>query len=199
MYARLTTFRGSNRLDEAVSLVEQTFLPELRQQKGFSSVSLAGDRSSGVFKALTIWETEANRDSSEGFAEKARKQALEILGGQLNQELFEQGLYEIGTTPPAPGSKLLMRPVKMDPAKVDENLEFFKQTVLPDIKASPGFQSVRQLINRRSGEGQVATAWADQASLETAMQKAEERRPVGESRGIEFAQVQVLEVLFRGE
>jgi hypothetical protein len=82
---------------------------------------------------------------------------------------------------------------------VNENLEFFKQTVLPDIKATPGLQGVRQLINRHTGQGSVGTVWADQASLEVALKKAEERRPAGTSRGIEFGQDQVLEVLFRAE
>jgi hypothetical protein len=124
---------------------------------------------------------------------------LEILGGELKVDRFEQVLWEMGSTPPAPGAKLHVRPVKMDPAKVDENLQFFKQTVLPDIEVTPGFQGVRQLINRQSGEGVVGTVWADEASLETALKKADERRPLGASRGIEFGQDQVLEILFRAE
>src|SRR3974377_1651851 len=110
MYARETTFRGTSRFDEAVSHVRDTVLPEIRQQKGFNSLSLVGDRSAGVLKALVLWETEADRDSSEGFAEKTRKQTLEALGGDLDVERFEQVLWEVGSTPPAPGSKLHLRP-----------------------------------------------------------------------------------------
>jgi hypothetical protein len=199
MYARLTTFRGTSRFDEAVSHVRDTILPELRQQKGFSSASLVCDRSAGILKALILWETEADRDSSEGFAEKTRKQTLDLLGGEVSVERFEQVLSEVGPTPPVPGSKLHLRPLKMDPAKVDENLAFFEQTVVPDIKATPGFQSVRSFINRQSGEGQVGTVWADQASLETARKKADERRSVASARGVEIGQDQVLEILFRSE
>lgn len=124
---------------------------------------------------------------------------MEILGGELTVDRFEQVLWEVGPTPPVLGAKLHIRPVKMDPASVDENPEFFKETVLPDIKATPGLPGVRQLINRQTGEGSVGTVWADQASLEVALKRAEERRPVGLSRGIEFGQDQVLEVLFRAE
>jgi hypothetical protein len=199
MYARLTTFRGTSRFDEAVSHVRDTVLPELRQQKGFNSVSLVCDRSAGILKALILWETEADRDSSEGFAEKVRKQTLDLLGGQVSVERFEQTLWEVGPTPPVPGSRLHLRPLKMDPAKVGENLEFFQQTVLPDIKATPGFQSIRAFINRQSGDGQIGTVWADQASLETAQKKADERRSVAASRGVEIGQDEVLEILFRSE
>ena len=199
MHVRLITVRGANRFDEAVSFIKETILPDLRQQKGFNSINLAGDRVAGVFTVLTIWDTEADRDSSEELSEKARNQTLEILGGELIVERFEQALSEGGSTPPAAGAKLHIRPVKMDPAKVDENLEFFRQTVLPDIKATVGFRGLRELINRQSGEGRVGTVWADEASLETALKKAEERRPLGVSRGVEFGQDQVLEILFRSE
>jgi heme-degrading monooxygenase HmoA len=199
MHVRLITVSGASRFDEAINFIRETILPDLRQQKGFSSINLAGDPSAGVFTVLTVWETEADRDSSERFSEKARNQALEILGGELNVDRFEQVLWEMGSTPPGPGAKLHIRPIKIDPAKMDENLEFFRHTVLPDIKATPGFRGVRQLINRQSGEGRVGTVWADSASLEIALQKAEERRPLGVSRGVEFGQDQVLEILFRSE
>jgi heme-degrading monooxygenase HmoA len=199
MEVRLTTVRGANRIDDTVDFIRDNILPDLRQQKGFSSISLAGNRSAGVFSVLTVWETEADRDSSEGFSEKARNQALEILGGELTVERFEQVLWEKGPTPPAPGAKVHVRPIKMDPAKVDENLEFFKQTVLPDIKATPGFLSIRQLINRQSGEGRVGSVWADEPSVKTAIERAEQRRPLGISRGVEFGEDEVLDILFRAE
>jgi hypothetical protein len=60
----------------------------------------------------------------------------------------------------------------MDPAKVDENLELFNQTVLPDIEATPGFLGVSLLIKRQSGEGRVGTVWADESSLQTVTHKA---------------------------
>jgi heme-degrading monooxygenase HmoA len=197
MFVRLITVRGATRIDDAVDFIRDTILRDLRQQKGFSSINLSGDRSAGLFSVLTVWETEADRDSSEGFSEKARNQALEILGGEMTLNHFEQVVWETGPTPPAPGAKLHARQVKMDPARVDENLEFFKQSVLPDIKATPGFLSVRQLINRQTGEGVVGTVWADEPSLRTAIQKAEQRRPMAESRGIELGEGAVAEILFR--
>jgi hypothetical protein len=85
----------------------------------------------------------------------------------------------------------------MDPPKVDENLAFFKETVLPDIKSTPGFLAVRQLINRQTGEGRVGTVWADEPSLKAALQKAEQRRSLGTSRGIEFGEDLELEILYQ--
>ena len=197
MYARLFTVKGATRIDETVDFIKESIVPDLRQQNGFESINLAGNRSAGTFTVLTVWETEADRDSSEGFSEKARNEALKILGGQLTVDHFEETVREVGPTPPVLGARLQVRSIKMDPAKVEENLEFFKETVLPDIKSTPGFMAVRQMISRQTGEGRVGTVWADEPSLNAARQKADERRAMGASRGIEFGEELVLEILFR--
>jgi heme-degrading monooxygenase HmoA len=197
VYARLITVRGATKIDETVDFIRENVVPDLRQQKGFESINLAGNRSAGTFTVLTVWQTEADRDSSEGFSEKARNEALKILGGELAVDHFEETVREVGSTPPAPGAKLQVRSIKMDPAKVDENLAFFKETVLPDIKSTPGFMAVRHMINRRTGEGRVGTVWVDEPSWKAALQKADERRALGTSRGVEFGEDLTLEILFR--
>ena len=197
MYARLITVRGATRIDEAVDFVKENVVPGLRQQRGFESINLAGSRAAGIFTVLTVWQTEVDRDSSESFSEKARNEALKILGGEMAVEHFEETVWELGPTPPGPGARLQVRSMRMDPARVEENLAFFKETVLPDIKSTPGFVAVRQLINRRSGEGRVGTVWADEPSLLGAIEKAEQRRALGSSRGIEFGEDMTLEILLR--
>lgn len=197
MYARLITVRGAQRIDDAVDFVKENVIPDLRQQNGFDSLNLAGNRSEGTFTVLTVWQTEADRDSSEGFSEKARNEALKILGGEMTVDHFEEVVREAGSTSAPPGAKLQVRPIKMDPAKVDENLAFFKEAVLPDITSTPGFVAVRQLINRQTGDGRVGTVWVDEASLKAARQKAEERRAIGASRGVEFGEDLIMDVLFR--
>jgi hypothetical protein len=146
MYARLITVRGATKIDEAVDYIKENIVPDLRQQHGFEFINLAGNRSAGIFTVLTAWQTEADRDSSEGFSEKARNEALKVLGGDMTVDHFEETVREVGSIPPGPGAKLHVRAIKMDPAKADENLAFFKETVLPDIKSTPGFMAVRQLL-----------------------------------------------------
>jgi hypothetical protein len=79
---------------------------------------------------------------------------------------------------------------------VEENHEFFRTTVLPMIEASEGFVGARQLINRATGDGLVGTVWADAAALDAAAQVADERRPLGEARGITFGEQTKREILF---
>jgi hypothetical protein len=118
---------------------------------------------------LTQWDSEADLDASESLADKVRLDAVRVAGGQPSVERFEQVLWQIGDARTAPGNKLHVRPIKMDPSRIDDNLAFFKDTVLPEIKATPGFVAVRQLINRSTGEGRVGTVCADQASVDRAV------------------------------
>lgn len=84
----------------------------------------------------------------------------------------------------------------MDPSRIDDNLDFFRQKVIPEMKAAPGFLGFRHLIDRSSGEGRVGTLWADDETLQAALARSEERRAMAGERGVEFGEDKQLEVLF---
>lgn len=196
MHVRITTVNGATKIDEGVEHLRGDVVPQLQQQKGYRGLNASGDRDSGIVTVLTVWESQEDLEASESAVEKVRKEAVAAFGGQSqNVERFEQSVTEIGSNPPRPGSKLQIRRIKMDPAKVEDNLAFFKSTVLPDIMATPGFQAVRQFIDRRTGEGIVGTVWEDDEALRVATAKADERRADADSRGVEFGEVSVREVL----
>jgi heme-degrading monooxygenase HmoA len=197
MHARITTVTGATKIDEGVEHLRDKVVPQLQQQKGYRGLTASGDRAAKIVTVLTLWDTQDDLDASESMADKARKEAVAAFGGETQTvERFEQTVGEVGPNPPTPGSKLQIRPIKMDPARVEDNLAFFKSTVLPDIMATPGFQSVRQMINRSTGEGAVGTVWADDESLQAANAKADERRAMAESRGLQFGDVSTRELLF---
>jgi len=60
----------------------------------------------------------------------------------------------------------MVSPFSMDPATIDENLRFFKSEIVPQIKAAPGFCSLRNMVNRKTDEGYVGTVGADRAALD---------------------------------
>jgi hypothetical protein len=84
----------------------------------------------------------------------------------------------------------------MDLAGIDDNLEFFRQTVVPEMRTRPGFLAVRHLIDRDTGQGRVGSVWADQASLAASLAQSERRRARAMDRGVEFGEDRVLDVLF---
>lgn len=195
MHVRVNITTGASNIDEVVRFLDEQVLPDVRQQKGFAGMTAAGNRESGRVTVLTMWETEEDRDASEGLSEKARNEAHRVFGGDYRVERYEQVLFEMGDVPPGPGAKLHVREVKADPARIDEHVAYFREQVLPDMKASPGFLGVRQLVNRATGEGRVGSVWADEAALRSRLERTADRRATATERGIEFGDDYVMDVL----
>jgi heme-degrading monooxygenase HmoA len=195
MFTRLVTFTGAKDIDGGLKFVRDTVTPKLHEQHGFRGITASVDRSQGVFGVLTLWDTEADRDASESAMVKVREDGASIIGGELTVEFFEELVVEI-VKPPAAGASLLVRRISMDPAKVDENVEFFKREVLPQIKENSGFLAVRHMINRKTGEGAVGTVWADQGSMDAAAEAAEARRQMAAGQGVTFGEQSKREIVF---
>jgi heme-degrading monooxygenase HmoA len=85
--------------------------------------------------------------------------------------------------------------VSMDPAKADENLEHFKREVLPQIKATPGFRTLRIMGDPETGDGIVGSVWDDEQSMQAAAEAAMARRPEATARGIDFGETSFREIL----
>jgi heme-degrading monooxygenase HmoA len=195
MYTRVLTFTGAKNIDDGVAFVRETAVPVLKEQKGYRGLSVSADRDGGVLGLLSLWETEADRDASLDALAQLRQQALDIVGGELTVESFEQLVEEIAS-PPTPGSALMVTRISMDPSKIDENLGFFRSEILPRITATPGFLALRNMIDRKTGRGIVGSVWADQDAMKMAAADAEGRRHEGRARGVNFDEDSYREIVF---
>lgn len=196
MHVRISIVTGATDIDAGVAFVREEVLPQLEQQSGFRGLSASADRATGKLTVLSVWETEADLQASESAADKARGNAVDVTGGTVRVERYEQTAWETGSTPPGPGAQLHIRHIKMDPARVDENLVFFRQNVAPELKSAPGFLGLRQLIDRATGEGRVGTLWTDRESMDSAVAAGAQRRATAGERGVEFGADESMEVLF---
>ena len=86
---------------------------------------------------LSLWDSQADLEASESAADKARDDVARVMGGEVSVERYEQTVWEAGDTRPGPGAKLHFRHIKIDPERIDDNLEFFRHTVVPEMKARP--------------------------------------------------------------
>jgi heme-degrading monooxygenase HmoA len=195
MHTRVLTFTGAKNIDDGVAFVRDNAVPVLEQLKGYRGVSASADRDGGVLGILSLWETEADRDASFAPLAELREQGLEVVGGELSVENFEQLVEEVAS-PPTVGSALMVTRISMDPAKVDENLGFFKSEIVPRIKAAPGFRALRNMIDRKSGRGLVGSVWADQDAMKNAAAEARSRRDEGRARGVSFEGDSYREIVF---
>jgi heme-degrading monooxygenase HmoA len=196
MHARITTVTGAADIDGGLASLRDQVVPQMQQQQGFRGLNAAGDRAAGVVTVLSLWDSQADLDASESAANNVRADAVALMGGQVSVERYEQNVWEVGDTRPGPGAKLHIRHIKVDPNRIDDNLDLFRQTVVPDMKARPGFLAVRHLIDRNTGEGRVGSLWTDEASLAASLAQSEQRRAKAKDRGVQFGEGRVLEVLY---
>jgi len=175
MYARIVQSTAATDIDGGVAFVRDSVLPIIRQQHGYRGLVVSADRKAKVFGVLSLWAEQADLEASNSAMAKTRDEGQKIIGGELTVDGFEQILFET-KQPPGPGVALLVRQVSMEPAKVDDNIEFFRTTVLPQIQATAGFRGVRQLVNRETGNSIVGTLWDDAAAMENAAVEAEARQ-----------------------
>jgi hypothetical protein len=176
MFTRLVSFTDAKDIDAGIEYVRDTVNSVLHQQKGFAGTIASADRANGVFGVLTRWETEADRDASESALLKVREEGQKVIGGQLSVEYFEEVLVELVAGPPRVGAGLLVTHATMNPAKVEDNLAYFRREVLPQIKKSAGLLFVRQLVNRETGDSLVGTGWIDAAAMRAGAAEAEARQ-----------------------
>lgn len=197
MLARITTMQGATRIDDGIRHLRDVVVPHVQEQRGYQGLTASGDRAAGVVSVLTLWDTREDLDASESAVEKLRTDSVAAFGGSdASVQRYEQTLDEVAAEPPGIGSLLQIRWVKMDPALIDDNVEFFKRNVLPEIRSMPGFQALRQLIDRATGEGAVGVIWADRDALQAADRSLQRRRDTVGSRGVEFTGAVERELLF---
>lgn len=195
MYTRMLTFKGATDIDGGVAYLHEEALPILTSQHGYRGVTASGNRATGVFGILSLWDTEQDRAASDSALGKARADALKIVGGNLTVENFEQVVTDI-VRPITVGCALFITRVSMDPARVQDNIAFFKSDVLPVIKAQPGFCGLRNMIDRGTGKGAVGSVWDTREALDAFRGTQPERRKVAESRGVRFDEQEDREVLY---
>ena len=75
MFSRVVTFTGVKDLDGGVVFVRDQVAPLMRQQHGFRGLTASVDRSGAVLGVLSLWDSEADRDASEGALAKTREEA----------------------------------------------------------------------------------------------------------------------------
>lgn len=196
MYARVLTWRNAKNIDDGVDYLRDKVGPALRSLAGFRGLAASADRAGGAFGVLSLWDTEKNREESFAALSAAREEATRIVGGDLTIENFEAVVAATGPTPPTVGSALQVRSVSMDPAKVDENIAYFRSTVLPQITAHPGFQNLYNMIDRETGIALVGSAWADEASMSAAVADAESRRQQAADQGVTLGEASYREIVY---
>jgi heme-degrading monooxygenase HmoA len=196
MFVRVNTVTGAKNMDAGVEFLRDKVVQELKGQKGFRGLTASGNRSTGDFGILGLWDSLEDLNASDSAVSKIRQEAIAIIGGEISVATMEQMVGEVARPQNLVGCPLRLVRVKMDPAKVDEHIAFFRSDVLPELKGAPGFLAVRNMVDRSTGEGVVGTIWADEDSMRSSEATAEERRQRAATRGVQLSEPTYRTILF---
>jgi hypothetical protein len=117
---------------------------------GCVGVSLLVDRRSGRCIATSAWETEDAMRASAEQVKPIRDRAAEGFAGTPNVEQWEiVTLHRDHHSPGGAGVRATW--VRVAPDQIDQGIEYFKSSVLPQLEGLDGFCSASLLVDRASG------------------------------------------------
>ncbi|MFZ0717439.1 antibiotic biosynthesis monooxygenase [Mycobacterium sp.] len=170
MYARSTTIQAQpSSIDTGVAHLRDAVMPRLHDVDGCVGLSLLADPQSGRCILTTAWETEEAMRASAEQIRPIRDRAADEFGG-IGDPMVEEWEIAVLHRDHRSGEGACARAtwVQLPADQLDQGIEFYKMSVLPELEALDGFCSASLLVNRASGRS-VACASFD--SLE-AMQRS---------------------------
>jgi heme-degrading monooxygenase HmoA len=167
VHARSSTVQAQpSSIDDGIAYVRNETLPAVQAIDGCVGMSLLVDRESGRCIATTAWETDEALRASAQKASQLRDRAAQQLGG--NVEKIEE--WEIAVLhrdhQSREGACVRATWVQGEPAQMDQNIEFFKASVLPELESLDGFCSASLLVDRSSGRAVASTTFDSREAME---------------------------------
>ena len=153
VYARSTTIQAQpSSIDAGVAHIRDEAKLALQEIDGCAGLSLLTDRQSGRCIITTSWETEDAMHASAERVEPIRARAADMLGG-IGSPMVEEWEIAVLHRDHRSGEGACARAtwVKLPPDQVDQGIDFYKASVLPDLEGLDGFCSASLLVDRASG------------------------------------------------
>jgi hypothetical protein len=166
-YARVVRLKGDpTRVEEAIKLWTQDVLPVLKKQKGFTGVTLLGNRKTGDGLTVSYFETEGNMKDARA---QVRPEALKILS-KIGGSIAEDDECEVALLerfkPPMAGAYARVTTVQGDPAQASDAISNFKENIVPAIVKQPGVRTAYFFVNRQSGKTFAGSIWDTEHDLQ---------------------------------
>jgi len=160
VYARSTTIQAQpSSIDGGIAHVREDVMPALQGMPGCIGVSLLVDRRSGRCIATSAWESDEAMRASGETVTPIRDRAAEMFGGTANVEQWEiAALHRDHRAPDGAGVRATW--VRVAPDQMDQGIEYYKSSVLPQLEGLDGFCSASLLVDRASGRA-VSSATFD--------------------------------------
>jgi heme-degrading monooxygenase HmoA len=173
VYARSTTIQAQpSSIDAGVAHLRDAVMPRLQEVDGCVGLSLLADPQTGRCILTTAWETEEAMRASAEQIRPIRDRAADEFGG-IGSPMVEEWEIAVLHREHRSGEGACARAtwVQMPADQLDQGVEFYKASVLPDLEALEGFCSASLLVDRASGR---SVSCASFESIE-AMERSRDR------------------------
>ena len=176
MYARTTTVHGDpQRVDDGIARVRDRVMPAVMDMEGCVGLSMLADRGSGLCIATTAWTDEAAlRGSSEGMR-AMREEAQQLMGVEMTVQDWEIAVMHRRHEAPE-GACTRVTWSRADPGHLDQVLDAYRMTMVPQLEELPGFCSVSLMVDRERGRAASAVTFDDRPSMESARDDSKRMR-----------------------
>jgi len=166
VYARSTTIQAQpSSIDAGIAHVRDEVMPALQAMAGFVGLSLLVDRQSGRCIATSAWETEEAMRASAEELRPIRDRAAQMFGGTADTDEWEIAALHRDHNAPN-GARVRTTWVKVPQDQMDQGIEYYKSSVLPQLEDLDGFCSASLLVDRASGRGVASVTFDSLDAME---------------------------------
>lgn len=166
MFARSSTIEAQPAMiDAGIAHVRDTVMPAMTHLDGFVGLSLMVGRETGRCIATSAWRTEQAMHASAARADGVRDAAAQAFGGAARAEEWEVAVLHRAHHARA-GTCMRATWTRMDPDRVEDQLQTFKFGTLAQIEDLPGFCSASLMLNRAAGRAVVTVGYDGRDALD---------------------------------
>ncbi len=149
MFARTTIISGDHQgIGEGLAFIRDEAMPQLRHMDGFVGISMLAEGSSGRCIVTSAWADQNAMNSHAEKMEKMRDRLVQSFHGDPDVEEWEIAVVH-RVHPAGDGGHAHVAWVRAD--DVEKLVDAYKNTLLPELEALPGFSSVNLRVDRTGG------------------------------------------------
>jgi quinol monooxygenase YgiN len=127
---------------------------------------MLADRDSGLCIVTAAWRDEAAMQATAGSVSTMRERAREVLGGEMEVQEWEIAvMHRRHEAPQGACTRVVWS--RADPGHVDQVLDAYRMTLVPQLEDLPGFCSVSLMMDRERGRAASALTFDDRPSMES--------------------------------
>ena len=163
------------RMGDLVKFVEAEVHPVVESAPGSLGLSFYADPEVGVAVLESFWASREALAESEQMVSPARHEAVQRATGTVAVERYRVPVFE-REAPLSAGAGLRLTRMDIEPSGVEDAVESYGDTVVPQVAETEGFCAALLLVHQSTGHSISETIWQTPGALAASRSSAAEAR-----------------------